>query len=268
MEYVVIRYGEIGTKSRRTRRRWETSFMKNIRAALEANSIEFSSIENPRGRIIVATRNPHAAGVLKNVFGISSISPAIRGSLDLKDMKEKARALYRTYGKGGTFRISTQRLDKQFLLTSPEVNAEVGAYIAADDVSVDLTNPDIDIGIEILCDATYFFVDRISAYGGIPVGIQGKVLVHLIDRRSAVAAWMMLKRGCELVGYGNEEIRSHLEQFSYGHPITWVSDPEKARDVLAVVFSEFCPEKRDIPSFYPLMGLKENQIQEIMKDIF
>ena len=113
-----------------------------------------------------------------------------------------------------------------------------------------------------------FFVDRISAYGGIPVGIQGKVLVHLIDRRSAVAAWMMLKRGCELVGYGNEEIRSHLEQFSYGHPITWVSDPEKARDVLAVVFSEFCPEKRDIPSFYPLMGLKENQIQEIMKDIF
>ncbi|MBU7015564.1 MAG: hypothetical protein HXS52_07140 [Theionarchaea archaeon] len=268
MNCVVIRYGEIGTKSRRTRRRWESIFMKNIRSALEANNVEFSSIENPRGRIIVATRDPRAVDVIKDVFGISSISFATRGSLDLKDMKEKAWEFYRRFGKGGTFRISTQRLDKQFPLTSQEVSAEVGAFIACRHVSVDLTNADVDIGIEILSDAAYFFVDRISAYGGIPVGIQGKVLIHLTDRRSAVAAWMMLKRGCGLVVHGDEEIGFRLGRFSYGCPITKLLDSQKAKSVLAVVFSEFHPEKRDIPSFYPLLGLKESQIQEISEDIF
>ncbi|MGC1120613.1 MAG: THUMP domain-containing protein [Candidatus Methanofastidiosia archaeon] len=268
MNCVVIRYGEIGTKSKRTRRRWESLFMKNIRSALKANDIEFSSVDNPRGRIIVTTRDSRVVEVMKDVFGISSISFAIKGDCDLNDMKEKARALYGIHGKGGTFRISTQRLDKQFPLTSQEVNVEVGAYIAKENISVDLTSPDVDIGIEILYDAAYLFVDRVPGYGGIPVGIQGKVLVCLTDERSAVAAWMMLKRGCGLVVYGNEEIRSRLERFSYGHPITRISDPRKARGVLAVVFSEFHPEKRDIPSFFPLLGLNESQIQEIEKNIF
>jgi thiamine biosynthesis protein ThiI len=268
MNCVVIRYGEIGTKSKRTRRRWESLFMKNLRSALEANDIEFSSIDNPRGRIIVTTRDPRAVEVMKDVFGISSISFAIKGDCDLDDIKEKACALYEKYGKGGTFRISTQRLDKQFPLTSQEVNAEVGACIAKENISVDLTNPDVDIGIEILYDAAYLFVDRIPGYGGIPVGIQGKVLIYLTDERSAVAAWMMLKRGCGLVVCGNEEICNCLERFSYGHPITLISDTQKAKGVFALVFSEFHLEKRDIPSFFPLLGLKESQIQEIKKNIF
>lgn len=268
MNCVVIRYGEIGTKSKRTRRRWESLFMKNIKSALEANDIKSSSIDNPRGRIIVTTKDPRAVEVMKDVFGISSISFAVKGDCNLDDMKEKARALYEMYGKGGTFRISTQRLDKQFPLTSQEVNAEVGACIAQENIPVDLTNPDVDIGIEILHDAAYLFVDRIPGHGGIPVGIQGKVLICLTDERSAVAAWMMLKRGCGLVVYGNEEIRDHLERFSYGHPITLISDPQKAKGVFASVFSEFHLEKRDIPSFFPLLGLGESQIQEIEKNIF
>jgi thiamine biosynthesis protein ThiI len=268
MNCVVVRYGEIGTKSKRTRRRWESLFMKNIRSALEANNIECSSIDNPRGRIIVTTRDPRAVSVMKDVFGISSLSFAVKGDCNLDDMKEKARALYEMYGKGGTFRISTQRLNKQFPLTSQEVSAEVGAYISQESIPVDLTNPDIDIGIDILHDAAYLFVDRISGYGGIPVGIQGKVLICLTDERSAVAAWMMLKRGCGLVVCGNEEIRTRLERFSYGHPIKLVSDPQKAKGVFALVFSEFHLEKRDIPSFFPLLGLRKNQIQEIKKDIF
>jgi thiamine biosynthesis protein ThiI len=149
------------------------------------------------------------------------------------------------------------------------VNAAVGALIVEkEDGQVNLDNPDVDIGIEIMYKAAYVFVGRISGYGGIPVGVQGKVLVNLHDRKAAVAAWMMLKRGCQLVVCRNETLIPYLEPFSYGYPIEYVSDPEKVKNCLAVVFSEFELAKRRMPSFYPLLGLSEQQIKEIEALIF
>lgn len=269
MNCVLIRYGEIGTKSKRTRRWWEKIFMKNIRAALEVNNIKFSSIVNPRGRIIVSTTDKNALPVLKNVFGVSSISPAKKITKDLQKIKKEALLMYKSKAQGQTFRISTQRLDKQYALTSQTVNETVGAFIVEQvGAPVNLDYPDVDIGIEILHHAAYVFTKRIPGYGGIPVGIQGNVLVNLTDNRSAVAAWMMLKRGCGLVVHGDESFIPALESFSYGCPIVYVSDLQKAKKCLAIVFSEFNLGKRDIPSFYPLLGLTEQQIQEIETLIF
>lgn len=270
MNSVLIRYGEIGTKSKRTRRWWERVFMKNIRSALNANNVVFSSIQNPRGRVVISTQDERALKILKNVFGISSISFAQKIERAVQDIKEEALSLYKKHaGSDQTFRISAQRLDKTFSLTSPHVNNVVGAYITErEHAQVNLSNPDLDIGIEILHHAAYVFVGRIPGYGGIPVGVQGRVLVNLKDRKSAVAAWTMLRRGCELVVCGNEELVSYLEPFSCGHPITYVSSAEKAKNILAAVFSDFELKKRKIPSFYPLLGLSEQQIQNIEALIF
>ncbi len=270
MNCVLIRYGEIGTKSKRTRRWWERIFMRNIQSALEKNNITFSSIYNPQGRVVVSTQDERAVKVLKNVFGVSSLSFAAEIDRTIQKMKRKALSAYQRAGQPGqTFRISTQRLDKAFPLTSQEINAVVGASIVEkENAQVNLNNPDVNIGIDILYNAAYVFVGRTPGYGGIPVGVQGKVLVNLEDRRSAVAAWMMLKRGCELVVYGNTELLPYLEPFSCGHPIEYVSNPEKAKNCLAIVLSEMKLEKRRIPSFYPLLGLSEQQIQEIGTIIF
>ncbi|KYK37370.1 MAG: hypothetical protein HXS48_24590 [Theionarchaea archaeon] len=270
MNCVLIRYGEIGTKSKRTRRWWERIFMRNIQSALEKNNITFSSIHNPQGRVVVSTQDEKAVKVLKNVFGVSSLSFAAEIDRNIQKMKKEASSVYQRTGRPGqTFRISTQRLDKAFPLTSQEVNAVVGASIVEkENAQVDLNNPDVNIGIDILYNAAYVFVGRTPGYGGIPVGVQGKVLVNVEDRRSAVAAWMMLKRGCELVVYGNAELLPYLEPFSYGHPIEYISNPEKAENCLAIVFSELKLEKRIVPSFYPLLGLSEQQIQEIETFIF
>jgi thiamine biosynthesis protein ThiI len=265
MNCVLVRYGEIGTKSKRTRKRWERILMRNIQNALRSNNIEFSSIYNPRGRIVVCTQNEKTLTALKNVFGISSVSFAKKIGRGVKIMKEEALHFYECNMRSGqTFRISTQRLDKQFPLTSQEVNAAVGAFITEHSCAqVDLDNPDVDICIEILQNAAYIFVGRKPGYGGIPVGVQGKVLVNLKDRRSVVAAWMMLKRGCDVIAYGNAALVPYLEPFSYGHPIQYISSPTKARNYLAIVLSELKLEKREIPSLYPLLGLDEQQIQEI-----
>lgn len=244
--------------------------MRNIRHALEKNNIEFSSIRNPKGRIIVSTEDEGALTPLKNIFGISSISVAREAPLDIERIKEEALSLYRDRASSDeTFRISTQRLNKEFPLTSQEVNAQVGSHVAENaHARVQLEGPDIDIGIEILPKAAYLFTGRVPAFGGLPVGVQGRVLVCLTDRKSAVAAWMMLKRGCELVAYGNAALLPYLEAFSYGHPIEYVSNQERAKNCLAAVFPEFILEKRKAPSFYPLLGLTEEQIQDIENLIF
>ena len=244
--------------------------MRNIQNALEKNNIAFSAIENPRGRIIVYTEEKKSLNALRTVFGISSLSFATKINPHIKDMKEETIHLYREKARPNqTFRISSQRLDKGFPLTSQEVNATVGAYIVEkENAQVDLDNPGLDIGIEILHHAAYVFTGRIPAYGGIPVGVQGKVLVCLKDKRSAVAAWMMLKRGCELVVHGNEDLLPYLERFSYGHPILHVSTPKEAKGCLAAVLSDFQLKKKEIPSFYPLLGLNKQQIQEIEALIF
>lgn len=244
--------------------------MRNIRCALEENKVAFSSIRNPQGRIVVLTTDEKAVDVLKNVFGISSISFAIEIDRTIERIREEALSQYlKRVQPGLTFRISTQRLDKAFSLTSQEVNALVGEYIMEkENAQVNLESPDLDIGIEILYSAAYIFVGRISGHGGIPVGVQGRVLVSLEDRRSAVAAWMMLKRGCELVAYGNKELLAYLEPFSYGHPIEYAPSREKEKNCLALVLSRLELEKREIPSFYPLLGLNEQQIQEIETLIF
>ena len=68
------------------------------------------------------------------------------------------------------------------------------------DRKVDLKNPDIEIFVEVRNDDCYIYTEKISGPGGLPIGTAGTILCLLsggID--SAVAAWMMMKRGCKIV---------------------------------------------------------------------
>lgn len=268
MNCILIRYGEIGIKSKRTRKWWEKTFIKNIAAALKEAHVPFSAIRNPQGRVLVFTREEGALDVLQDVFGISSLSGAIQIQRSLNEIKAQVLTLYnRVKLPGKTFRITAQRVDKQFPITSQDLNAQVGAYILErEEGAVDLTTPDIDIGIEILPDAAYVFMGRIPGPGGIPVGVQGKVMVNLSNMKSVVAAWMMLKRGCELVTCGNRALTRYLLPFSPGHPIEY-SNSRFHEHCLAYVSASLDFKKRKIPTFYPLLGLDENQVEEIKTKI-
>jgi thiamine biosynthesis protein ThiI len=268
MNCILIRYGEIGIKSKRTRRWWEKTCIHNIAAALRETDVSFSSIKNLQGRIVVFTHREQALPVLKDIFGITSLSGATQIPKSMDEIKSHALQLYtRLKSKTQTFRISTQRVDKRFPITSQQVNAQVGAYILEhEEGMVDLTAPDITIGIEILQDAAYLFTDRIYGPGGIPVGVQGKALVNLTDMRSVVAAWMILKRGCELVTCGNKPLARYLYPYSFGHPIPHSDSPHHPQ-CLAYVTSTLDFKKRNIPTFYPLLGLDEKTIEEIISKI-
>ena len=100
-----------------------------------------------------------------------------------------------------SFRISARRAFKTYPLTSVELNRELGAFVVARTAArVDLTNPELEIHVEVLPAETFVYADRVPGPGGLPVGTAGTVAALLsggID--SPVAAWRMMKRGCRVI---------------------------------------------------------------------
>lgn len=209
MQTIIVRYGEIGTKSRQTRNRFEELLAKNIRKILEKYQID-SDVKIVHARLLVDVGGDDlekAIELLKKVPGIGTFSPSVECELDIKSIVKTAKELVKkelenyTKTENITFGIRTQRIHKQFPINSIEVNRFVGEKIIDEfGLKVDLKNPDIPVDIEILRDSCYIFTKRIDGVGGIPVGTQGRVLVLLSDGiDSPVAAYLMIKRGCNVV---------------------------------------------------------------------
>ena len=100
-----------------------------------------------------------------------------------------------------TFRISANRTDKTFPLTSHDLNVRLGDEIReATGARVNLSRPEADFRVEVGRDDAFVYADDYRGAGGLPVGTGGKVAVMMsggID--SPVAAWRMMRRGCKAV---------------------------------------------------------------------
>jgi len=212
---ILIRYGEIGLKSRDTRRRFESILKNNITLTLKRYNIE-GSIKTLHRRLLLEVKDENldkVISLLKKVPGIVSFSPCVECNLDLEEIERVAIEVFLEKVKelGGpmlTFKVKTQRVKKNFPLTSVEINRYIGEVILRNfqrikpgevNLKVDLENPDITLGIEII-DKAYVFTEVFKGVGGLPVNSQGRVLVLLSDGiDSPVAAFLMMKRGCGTV---------------------------------------------------------------------
>ncbi|ASA77831.1 tRNA uracil 4-sulfurtransferase ThiI [Thermococcus sp. 5-4] len=261
MNVVIVRYGEIGTKSRQTRRWFESILMNNIREALVSEGIEFKKVEAKHGRILVKTNKAgDAVDVLRRVFGIVSLSPAMEIDAELDKINRTALKLFRRKKRElglerPKFRVTARRITKEFPLKSPEVQAKVGEYILENEESeVDLHNYDIEVGVELMEGKAYVFVDKIYAWGGLPIGTQGKVVALLsggID--SPVAAFLMMKRGVEVIPvhiYMGEKtlekvrkIWNQLKRYGYGGKGELIVVKPKERERILEKLREMKKEK-------------------------
>lgn len=97
-----------------------------------------------------------------------------------------------------TFKVEAKRADKSFPVKSPDIARQIGAkvLIGCKVLKVDVHKPEAMLFLDVRKDRTYIFEQKLSGFGGLPLGTNGKGLVLLsggID--SPVAAWMMAKRG-------------------------------------------------------------------------
>ena len=72
-------------------------------------------------------------------------------------------------GRFQSFRIETQRGDKTFPLTSPEINRQLGAAVKEKSgARVDLENAEFTVTVEILPHDAFFGFNKIAGAGGLP----------------------------------------------------------------------------------------------------
>ncbi|HHT83314.1 MAG: tRNA uracil 4-sulfurtransferase ThiI [Christensenellales bacterium] len=196
---ILVRIGEIFLKGN-NRRYFENILKQNISENLQGIDC---SIVYERNRIIIENFMPsnerRITDKLSKVFGIHSISPAMKTKTDIELIKKLCAEIS---PKNGIFRVTVNRADKSIIKRSMDIAAEIGAYMLSQskELRVNLFEYDFEVYVDIRENGqTYIFTEKLSGAGGLPVGCSGKGMLLLsggID--SPVAGYCMAKRGVKL----------------------------------------------------------------------
>ncbi len=211
--HIICRFGEIGLKGK-NRVFFERKLVNNIAACLRAEKILFGKVSRPWGRIVVECME--CVPALRRVFGLVSFSYATKVALDMEDICKEA--LRQASSFRGSFRVHTQRMNKQFPVKSPEINVQLGKEIM-DTFRLEcrLKGAEHTLFVEVVDDGAFVFSEKVACCGGLPVGVEGKAAVFINQEEDVLAALFALKRGCRIIVYAHEGVDvSVVEKFSYG----------------------------------------------------
>jgi thiamine biosynthesis protein ThiI len=201
MDSVLIRYHEIALK--KGNRAYFTELLKrNLLCA--ARDLGVKEIRSLPARLLLTFKDDvdpetavHRIGA---VFGVANFSLVERAAKDIEDLRDRILSALKDT-RFSSFRIETQRGDKSFPLTSPEINRHLGAAVKEHSgARVDLSDAEFTVFVEILPRDAFFGFNKIAGPGGLPVGASGRA-VSLISGGidSPVAAYRMMQRGCRLI---------------------------------------------------------------------
>ncbi|TFG11183.1 tRNA 4-thiouridine(8) synthase ThiI [Candidatus Thorarchaeota archaeon] len=199
---VLVRFGEIGIKSRQTRKRMVSMLARNIKSALDENRLSYEEVRREYGRLFVETNDAvGAARIVSRVFGVVSTSPVVVCQASLKNILEAGVSLARqTFEKNKSFAVRARRVGKHDF-SSQDIREQLGEHILekleAYNLDVDLDTPGQSVSVEVRDNRAYLFDETIGGVGGMPTGTQGKVVCTLsTGLDSPVAAFKIMKRGC------------------------------------------------------------------------
>lgn len=196
---IMIKYGELSTKKDNIKVFIE-KLHNNIKRKLKDYDI---TITKNKVRMFIDIKDNDETIIikkLKEVFGIHSIVICYKVNGDIESIKNESYNLLNKE-KFNTFKVETNRADKNFPYNSMEISKLVGAHILKNiqNIKVDVHNPDIILHVEVRSECSYIYTKEIYGLGGYPTGIQGKGLLMLsggID--SPVAGFLANKRGVDI----------------------------------------------------------------------
>ncbi|MBR5641193.1 MAG: tRNA 4-thiouridine(8) synthase ThiI [Firmicutes bacterium] len=238
----IVRCGESALKGKN-----KPYFERMLVQRIKKNLKEYEGITVERVDGLIFVRTPEetpAEDVLKKVgrvFGVDSVSPAEEVSIEGMDAEEALNAIgkeavafmMRQIEEKGikTFKVDAKRGDKTFAIQSPDIGKRVGARIlkGCKVLKVDVHEPDCLLYVNVRRNFAYIYDRKVSGYGGLPLGTNGRGMVLLsggID--SPVAAFLMAHRGMYV-----EAVHFH------SYPYTSERAFEKVKD-LADILTDYC----------------------------
>jgi tRNA uracil 4-sulfurtransferase len=200
-DLIIVRYGEIGVKSPKVRRRFENKLISNIKRKLNCE------ITINQGRVFLYPENfDDAYDTLHKTMGVVSFSPAVSTETDFDIIEETINKYVQnlisegSFSPENSFAIRCRRVGTHEFSSHKMAGFCGSVVVKATGAPVDLSNPDLALFVEVRDNKTYIYHEKIQGIGGLPVGTQGKVIALVsggID--SPVAAFLMMKRGVEVI---------------------------------------------------------------------
>ncbi len=274
MSVLLIRYSEIGLKSAPVRRRFENQLKDNMLSMLMEDGVEALVAKNGARYYVESTDIDAAVASLRRVFGIGSISIAEEcASSRMEDICAKAAEYSLTrLSEGQSFAVKARREGSQSY-TSMDVGREAGSAIFLANehkgVKVDLTDPDVVFYVEVRENRAFIFGDYIRCHAGLPVGSQGKVLAKVDSDRGMVSAWLMMKRGCRVTAYGDDELIGFLRRYD-----VLLKTGDRNPNALGLVMGTDLDEldsvdvsQYEVPVYFPTIGMTDDEVAEIARTI-
>lgn len=211
-DHILIRYGELALKGK-NQKKFLVQLQQNIRRKLR--NFPKVSVQRSQGRMFIVLHGEDPYPIMeicKTIFGIHSLSLAIKTQNELDAVKEAALFALQSSAQIRTFKVSVKRIHKGFPIHSQEMNQILGGHLLSNTsgLTVDVHRPDVTIKVEIRTEATYITSSVLDGAGGLPVGTAGKTLLMLsggID--SPVAGYLTMKRGVDI-----EAIHFHSPPFT------------------------------------------------------
>ncbi len=264
---LLVRYGEIGLKGRPVRRQFEQLLLQNIGHALSWAGVEHTAAKK-QGRIVVEVEdNGMAIEVLRDVFGIVSISPVVETSADLPSVASAAASFASVIQPGESFAIRATRTGSHDF-TSQDVAVAAGqAVVDATGAAVDLNSPDREIGVEVRDSRTFAYHAFVEGPGGLPYGSQGLVAAAVADQDDLQAAWLLMRRGCTTVFVCRPDMEQATREMLQwreadiaihdGDVLDRAETVAAEQDAAGLVTGQERYQKRRLPLFHPLLGYRE-----------
>ena len=283
MPTILVRYGELGLKSESVRSRFEQALVQDIRRKHLLAGVP-CIISSMRGRLFVDSDDwRRSMEILSHTFGVVSFSPVTKATSELSGLKEATRVFSEgLFFKGASFAVRARRTGNH-PYTSQQLAGELGAVLleAFDDKEpkVDLDEPDVEVFVEVREKAAYLYSSSLPGPGGMPKGTQGKVLSLAESERGVASSWLLMKRGCNVIVASARDdipeplrawnpdlrvVRPEQDLFSQarylrcsGVSVEWaVPDLERGKAL-----------KGDLPVFYPLIGMSEDEVRRLLDRI-
>src|SRR4051794_33677712 len=126
-DHILIRYGEMSLKGKNIKQ-----FIIKLQENLQQKIKEFPNVKVTRtqGRMFVLLNGHDPEPVMekcKKVFGIQSLSLAIKVDNDIEQIKEAALFALQNAKDVKTFKVAVKRINKNFPIHTNELNQVLGA---------------------------------------------------------------------------------------------------------------------------------------------
>ncbi|AXR81702.1 tRNA sulfurtransferase [Natrarchaeobaculum sulfurireducens] len=204
---VLVRHGDLNTKSAHVKRQMEGLLVENVEALL-ADRVIPGDVQHRWNRPLIHTTEDAVAAATDaaaETFGVVSASACRTVSTEKAQILEALDEIARECYDGGTFAVDARRAYRELPYDSEDLAREGGTVIweAVEDEfepAVDLDDPDLTFGIEVREDATFLYLEQVSGPGGLPLGTQERVIALIsggID--SPVAAYELMRRGSPVI---------------------------------------------------------------------